>query len=112
MTTEKPRGAEDSVTESCGNVYADLGLPDAGTLLTKSVLALHIKRAIKARNLTQQEAAAILRLDQPKVSAITKGRLEGYSTDRLLRFLNELGCDVQISVSTPHPETPGHVVFA
>ena len=79
--------------------------------MVKSVLSLYIKRIIKARRLTQVQAAGILGLDQPKVSAITRGRLEGFSLDRLMRFLNELGCDVKISVSRPHPDSPGHVVF-
>lgn len=112
MTARKKVVPQGSVTESSGNVFADLGLPDAETLLAKSVLALHIKRIIKARRLSQTQAAEILGLDQPKVSAITSGRLEGFSTDRLMRFLTELGCDVEISVSPPHPDTPGHVVFA
>ena len=111
MAAKKSRTPEDSVTESSGNVFADLGLKDADTLMAKSVLAIHIKRVIKARRLTQAQAAAILGLDQPKVSAITSGRLEGFSTDRLMRFLNELGCDVRISVSRPHPDSPGHVMF-
>jgi len=100
------------ITPGSGNVFADLGLKDADTLMAKSALAIHIKRAIKARGLTQAAAAHILGLDQPKVSAITSGRLDGFSTDRLLRFLNELGCDVQISVSMPHPEARGNVMFA
>jgi predicted XRE-type DNA-binding protein len=110
VAVQRSRMPEDSVTESSGNVFADLGLRDADTV-SKSVLAIHIKRAIKARRLTQAQAAEILGIDQPKVSAITSGRLEGFSTDRLMRFLNELGCDVEISVSQPHPETRGHVVF-
>ena len=112
MTNVRTRAAENSVTESCGNVYADLGLKNADTLLAKSVLAIHIRRAIKARRLTQEQAAEILNLDQPKVSAITSGRLGGFSTDRLLRFLYALGCDVKISISRPHPKTPGHVLFS
>jgi predicted XRE-type DNA-binding protein len=112
MAAKKSRTPDDGVTESSGNVFADLGMKDADTLMAKSVLAIHIKRAIKARRLTQAQAAEILGLDQPKVSAITSGRLEGFSTDRLMRFLNELGCDVKISVSRPHPGSPGHVVFA
>jgi predicted XRE-type DNA-binding protein len=111
MAAKKQRAPEDSVTESSGNVFADLGLPDADTLMAKSVLALHIKRAINSRGLTQAQAADILDVDQPKISAITSGRLEGFSTDRLMRFLNELGCDVRISVSRPHPDTRGHVMF-
>jgi predicted XRE-type DNA-binding protein len=111
MTAKKSRTPETSVTESTGNVFADLGLKDADTLMAKSVLAIHIKRAIQARRLTQAQAAGILGLDQPKVSAITSGRLEGFSTARLMRFLNELGCDVKISVSRPHPDTRGQVMF-
>ena len=112
MSTAKPSTAETNFTESSGNVYADLGLKDADTLQAKSVLAIHIKRTIRARRLTQARAAEILGLDQPKVSAIMSGRLSGFSTDRLLRFLTALGCDVKISVSRPHPKSPGHVMFA
>ena len=100
-----------TVTPSSGNVFVDLDLPDAEDLLAKAVLALHIRRAIDARKLTQTQAAGLLGVDQPKVSQIINGRLDGFSTDRLLRFLNDLGCDVQISVSAPHPEERGHVVF-
>ncbi len=64
------------------------------------------------RKLTQAEAAKILGIDQPKVSLIINGRLDGFSTDRLMRFLNDLGCDVQISISAPHPKARGHLVFA
>ena len=99
-------------TASSGNVFADLDLPGADDLLAKANLALHIRRTIEGRNLTQVQAAKILGLDQPKVSSIINGRLDGFSTDRLMRFLNDLGCDVQISVSAPHPEARGHVVFA
>jgi predicted XRE-type DNA-binding protein len=97
---------------SSGNVFADLGLPDADDLLAKANLALYIRRTIETRNLTQVEAARVLGIDQPKVSSIINGRLDGFSTERLMRFLNDLGCDVQISVSPPHPEARGHVVFA
>src|SRR3984957_14030572 len=100
-----------SITPSSGNVFADLGLPDAEDLLAKANLALHIRRVIEARKLTQAQAANLLGIDQPKVSLIINGRLDGFSTDRLMRFLNDLGCDVQISVSAPHPKTRGHVVF-
>jgi predicted XRE-type DNA-binding protein len=101
-----------AVTPSSGNVFADLGLPDADDLLAKANLALHIRRTIEARKLTQVQAAGILGIDQPKVSSIINGRLDGFSTDRLMRFLIELGCDVQISVSAPHPRSRGHVMFA
>jgi predicted XRE-type DNA-binding protein len=89
-----------AVTPSSGNVFADLGLPDADDLMAKANL------------LTQAQAAKLLGLDQPKVSSIVNGRLDGFSTDRLMRFLTDLGCDVKITVSAPHPEARGHVVFA
>lgn len=103
---------ENAITRSSGNVFADLNLPAADDLLAKANLALHIRRTIEARKLTQTQAARLLGLDQPKISSIINGRLEGFSTDRLLRFLNDLGCDVQISISPPHPRARGHVVFA
>ena len=101
-----------TITSSSGNMFADLALADADDLLAKANLALHIRSAIKARKLTQTQAAKILRIDQPKVSSIINGRLEGYSTDRLMRFLNDLGCDVQISVSPPRSDARGHLVMA
>lgn len=98
-------------TRSGGNVFADMALPDADDLMAKANLALHIRSTIKARKLTQTQAAAVLGLDQPTVSSIVNGRLDGFSTDRLMRFLNDLGCDVQISVSAPHPKSRGQLVF-
>ena len=101
-----------TLTRSSGNVFADLGLADADDLMAKANLALHIRRAIKSRKLTQMQAARLLGLDQPKVSSIVNGHLDGFSTDRLMRFLTDLGCDVQISVSAPRSRTRGHVVFS
>jgi predicted XRE-type DNA-binding protein len=97
--TNEPR-----FTESSGNVFADLGLPDAGTRLAKAELARRISLEIAARNLTQREAAAILGIDQPKVSAITRGRLRDFSLDRLLTLLGRLGMDIEIIV-TPNQES-------
>ena len=110
MMKDTSRPAENSVTESSGNVFADLGIKDADAYLAKSVLAIHIHKVIKKRRLTQDEAGQILGISQPKVSAIIKGRLDGFSTERLFRFLNVLGCDVKISVSRPHPQRPGQVM--
>ncbi len=87
--------------ESSGNVFADLGLPDADERLVKATLALEIGRIIKARKLTQQAAAKLMGIDQPKVSHVLTGRLAGYSTERLMGFLTALGRDVEIVVRTP-----------
>ena len=86
-----------------GNVFADLGLPNPEERLVKAELASLISSAIEQKNLTQIEAAELLGIDQPKVSALTRGRLSGFSTARLLRFLNALGNDVEIVVK-PKPE--------
>jgi predicted XRE-type DNA-binding protein len=111
MAAAPSRANENPFTESSGNVFSDLGFKDADTLQAKALLAIHIKQAIKARRLTQARAAEILGIDQPKVSAIMAGRVSGFSTDRLLRLLTALGCDVRISISRPHPRSPGHVTF-
>jgi predicted XRE-type DNA-binding protein len=89
---------------SSGNVFADLGLADADYLLAKADLAIEISSVIEERNLTQVEAASLMGVDQPKVSALVRGRLDGFSMERLYRFLNALGRDVEIIVR-PTPET-------
>ena len=97
------------VHASSGNVFRDLELPDADEYLAKSQLAVRIFKIIKSRRLTQVAAGKLLGINQPKVSALLNGHLDGFSTDRLFRFLTALGCDVRISVSRPHPRTPGQV---
>ena len=92
------------------NVFKDLGLEDAEDLLVKSHLALHIRQAMKLRKLTQTQTAQILGIDQPKVSHIINGHLDGYSTERLMRFLKVLGCDIRMSISAPHSKERGHVM--
>ena len=94
---------EATFTESSGNVFADLGLPDAGTRMAKAEFARAIPLMIDERGLTQREAARFLGIDQPKISAITRGRLADFSLDRLLTLVNRPGMDIEISVS-PNPE--------
>lgn len=89
---------EIKVVASSGNVFADLGLANADELLVKAELVRQISNLIDAKKLTQAEAAKILGIDQPKISALLNGRLSGFSTDRLFRFLNALGSDVEIRV--------------
>lgn len=81
-----------------GNVFADLGLPDSEEHLVKAGLVLKISKAIRARGMTQAEAAGALGIDQPKVSALLRGQFRGYSVERLMRFLVALGHDVEIVV--------------
>jgi predicted XRE-type DNA-binding protein len=88
------------VIEGSGNVFADIGLPNPEERLAKAGLAIRIASAIRARRLTQARAARILKIDQPKVSRLLRGRLSGFSTERLMHFLTLLGHDVEIVVKT------------
>jgi predicted XRE-type DNA-binding protein len=88
----------DEVLESSGNVFADLEVDEPEEMLAKAELARRIGSIIKRRRLTQAQAATLLGLDQPKVSALLRGKLAGFSTDRLLRFLMALDRDVDIVI--------------
>ena len=90
-----------SIEESSGNVFADLGLPKPDHVLAKAKLASKICDLIEEQGFTQQEAANKLGMGQPKVSALINGHLEGFSLDRLFRFLNPLDHDIEM-VITPH----------
>ena len=83
---------------SSGNVFADLNLPQADDLLAKAELATKIIAEIQRRRATQSQAAAILGIDQPKISALKQGKLSGFSIERLMRFLLLLGRDIEIAV--------------
>lgn len=84
--------------KSSGNVFDDMGFKNAKERLVKAELALKINQIIDARKLTQVEAAHILRINQPKVSAIANGRLADFSIERLIEFLNKLDQDVEIVI--------------
>ena len=86
------------VIPSSGNVFSDMGLPDAVELDTKARLGAAINRIVQRRGLTQAEVAAALEINQPKVSALLHYKLEGFSVERLMRFLVALGQDVEIVV--------------
>jgi len=82
-------------------VFTDLGLPDAEDRDTKVRLAVAINRLLSTRRMTQVTAAAILAINQPKVSALKHYKLDGFSVERLLGFLTALGSDVEIRIHTP-----------
>jgi predicted XRE-type DNA-binding protein len=86
------------IVRGSGNVFADIGLPNPEERLAKADLAIRIASAIRARRLTQARAARILKIDQPKVSRLLRGRLSGFSTERLMHFLTLLGRDIEIVV--------------
>ena len=83
---------------SSGSVYADLGYKDHEEMETKANLTIEIDKAIKKKKLTQTKAASILGISQPKLSELLRGRFRGYSVERLMHFLNELGKDVDIVI--------------
>jgi predicted XRE-type DNA-binding protein len=87
------------------NVYSDLGYSDPDAMRRKSRLAEQIACAIRMRELTQIEAAALLGVHQSKVSRITRGQFRGVSESRLLDFLVRLGRDVQIVVGPARSRT-------
>lgn len=84
--------------ESCGNVFADLGLPNAVQEQVKASLTLRIHTIIKNRGLTQVEASEILGIRQPHVSALMRNRSGSFSVGRLMEFLAALDQDVEIMV--------------
>jgi predicted XRE-type DNA-binding protein len=86
------------VTPGSGNGVADLGFAEPEEELIKAQLASHIRRIIRRRRLTQVAAAALMGIDQPKVSALLNGRLANFSSERLMRLLTALGQDVEVTV--------------
>jgi predicted XRE-type DNA-binding protein len=90
-----------TVTRGGGNIFADLGLPDADEHMLKARLVLLIGTRIKQLGLTQQAAAKRMGIAQPDVSDILRGRFEGFSFERLLGFVRALGSDVEIKVKRP-----------
>ena len=100
------------ITQGSGNVFDDLGLPEAKDRQTKTRLAMAVNAILKDRHYKQAEAARILGIPQPKVSALANYRLDHFSVERLMSFLNALDRDVEI-VIRPSREAVGHTsVFA
>jgi predicted XRE-type DNA-binding protein len=94
--------------EGSGNIYADLGVANPQEARAKADLAHRIVDIIEQRELTQTQAAKVLGVDQPKVSALMRGRLADFSIERLLRFLLLFGQDVHITVTAgPHSSRKG-----
>jgi predicted XRE-type DNA-binding protein len=116
MHGEKLNGRRDRMkakgddTTSSGNVFRDLGAPHPEDAIAKAELTAKIAAIIAERRMTQAAAAKVLGIDQPKVSALLRGRLSGFSTERLMRFLTTLGSEVQIVVrDRPRAKGPGHL---
>lgn len=103
-----------SIQESSQNVYADLSYPDSDDMVVKARLVTKIGDIIRQRGLTQDKAAELLGLTQPKISKLLKGQFRGVSERRLLRCLTSLGRDVEIVVKPAPRRRAGRlsVLFA
>jgi predicted XRE-type DNA-binding protein len=93
-----------TVVQGSGNIFADLGLPNPEQEMMKAKLTLQIASIIKDRGLTQAEAAKILGIQQPHVSALARNRAGNFSVGRLMEFLTALGQDVEIVVKPTRKE--------
>ena len=93
------------VRESSGNVFEDLDVPEIAEALAKSEIAVRIAALIERRDMTQAKAASLLDVSQADVSDLVRGKLRGFSTERLFRFLNALGQDIEIVILEPRRST-------
>jgi predicted XRE-type DNA-binding protein len=98
------RKTQSNITESSGNVFADIGFPNPEQELLKARLTLQIYQVIKQRKLTQARAGEILGIKQPHVSGLMRGRSGNFSVERLMDFLTALGHDVEIRVKQTRKE--------
>jgi len=97
------------IEHGSGNVFADLGRPDAETHLLKAELVARIDQIIRERRLTQAHAAELLGISQPDVSRLLRGNFRDYSVERLLRLLTSLGRDVEITIRKPRTRRQGRL---
>jgi len=98
------------IEQGSANVYTDLGDPQAEDMLLKAELARQMGHIIKNRRLTQQQAADVLGIAQPKLSQLLRGQFRGVSEAKMLNCLSRLGQDVQILIApTPLRQPVGQI---
>jgi predicted XRE-type DNA-binding protein len=97
MASKSAEGKE-SVTRGTGNVFADLGFPDAAERQARLRLAFALNQELEARKISQADAAKVLGVTQPKVSALGRYKLAGFSVERLMNLLTALDQDVEIVI--------------
>ena len=95
----RTKSANIEVELGSGNVFADLGLPDPEESMLKANLVFQIAQLIDKKKLTQAKVAERTGLDQPKVSRLLRGHLDGFSADRLFSILNRLGHSIEVRIS-------------
>jgi len=105
--------SEDKFQDGSANVFADIGVRDPEDSLLRAELMKKIADVIARKKLSQARIARILGVDQPKVSQLVRGRISGFTSDRLFRFLTALGCDVRIEVKEKRRgRTHGRLIVA
>lgn len=112
---QKNKTEDIEYTVSSGNVFRDFGLPNPEEAQAKAQLAMAITDIIKENNWTQQQAAELIGIDQPKVSKITRGLLSEFTIERLMRFLINLSYDIELKLkrhTTPKTMPAIHVIMA
>ena len=97
------------IERGSGNVFGDLGRPDAEAHLLKAELVSRIDQIIRERRLTQARVAALLGISQPDVSRLLRGNFRDYSVERLFRLLTRLGRDVEIVIRKPRTRRQGRL---
>ena len=95
-----------NVTKSSGNVFADLGFPEPELELMKAKLVLRLRELIAEQKLTQTKAAELLGIDQPKISGLLRGRVTGYTLDRLAKLVTRLGQPIDLVFHPMSPSAP------
>ena len=104
--------ADSTVERGSGNVFADLGFPDADAHIVKAELVTRIDAIVRQRGMTQAEAGRLLGLSQPDVSRLLRGDFREYSLERLFRLLTTLGRDIDIVIRQPRSPGDGKLRIA
>ena len=112
ISRKRRRRSNSAIVIGRTNIFADLGRKDAAEAMAKVQLAYRIHALIDDSGLNQTQAASLLGVDQPKVSNLMRGRLRGFSIDRLFRFLNLLGQDVEVRLREAKQNRGSVRVFA
>ncbi len=112
METTNVNTSESSVRRGCGNVFADLDLPDADSHLLKAELVSRVDDIGRQRGITQAELARTLDLSRPDVSRLLRGEFREYPLDRLFRYLMAPGRDIEIVIGKSDAATGGKLRMA
>ena len=98
-----------AIHRSSGNVYKDLGFPNAEEMQAKAALVSRLMSIIKKQKWTQEKAAEILEIPQSKISLLSRGQFSGVSLGKLMMLLNKLNQDIEIRVKSRSYSTKRHV---